>query len=101
MFIEWNLISLGGPTHAIVTKTVHNPHAGVTFWSVLNVALCSYFQSDLFQICRNISLLPPLHGLIRIFGINIDVMRNDLHYVGLHWRVPFIEVFSETVQVVW
>ena len=25
----------------------------------------------------------------------------ELHCVGLHWRVPFIEVLSETVQVVW
>ena len=25
----------------------------------------------------------------------------ELLCVGLHWRVPFIEVLSETVQVVW
>ena len=25
----------------------------------------------------------------------------ELHCVGLHWHVPFIEVLSETVQVVW
>ena len=25
----------------------------------------------------------------------------SLHDVGLHWRVPFIEDLSETVQVVW
>ena len=34
------------------------------------------------------------------FAGNLGQMKKE-HDVGLHWRVPFIEVLSETVQVVW
>ena len=43
-------------------------------------------------------------NLSRVYQIKIYVPcrnGNELLRVGLHWRVPFIEVLSETVQVVW
>ena len=68
--IEWNLIRLGNPFDGIVTKTVYNTRSGVTFLSVKNWALCSYFYSDFFQIYRN-SALPPLHTAPCISGVNV------------------------------
>ena len=41
------------------------------------------------------------HKQLAINKLNDVVIERILLRVGLHWRVPFIEDLSETVQVVW
>ena len=70
-----------------------------------------YFEQGMKQISQ-FSLFPQDHfyqkiqaaqSLCTIHELNLGICRNveELLRVGLHWRVPFIEVLSETVQVVW
>ena len=64
---SWNSTRLVGHIHGIVTETVVKTLQGSLF-SVENWPLCSFFQTDLFQIYS--SLLPPVHPSICPVGVN-------------------------------
>ena len=77
--IEWNTIRIDGPVHRIVNCTQNSVR--VTFLSVHNWGLSSYWQSDLFQINRRSLLLlcfPPLVLLVSILSLVQDFRSSEL-----------------------